>query len=172
MNHGGYLRDATGNRRFWVVRCEDVLDVEGLRAARDSLWAEAVHLYRRGESWHLGAAHEAGMRDEHESRLEQDPWEELLLAWTSPRTDEGGELPYSMNEILERALGLRANTQNPRITGRVNSLLAKLGYRKRKHGSEPRTYYYERRPDLPGLPACRPASIARLSLEPSQGDCS
>ena len=61
---------------------------------------------------------------------------------------------------------------NPRITGRVNSLLAKLGYRKRKHGSEPRTYYYERRPISPACRPAGPASIARLSLEPSQGDCS
>jgi len=177
VNHGGFLRDTTGNRRFWVVRCEDTLDVEGLRAARDSLWAEAVHLYRRGETWHLDAAHEAGMRDEHESRLEEDPWEEQLRAWTSRREDPSGELPYSMNEILESALGLRANAQNPRVTGRVSSLLAKLGYRKRKRGSEPRTYFYERRRDPPGLPACRPTSTERLflgsdALPQPEGECS
>ena len=172
VNHGGYLRDTTGNRRFWVVRCEDTLDTDGLRAARDALWAEAVHLYRQGESWHLGAAHEAGMRDEHESRLEQDPWEERLLAWVAPRTDERGELSCGMTEILESALGLHASTQNPRVTGRVSALLAKLGYRKRKRGSEPRTYYYERRPDPGGLPACRPTSTERLCLETSRGECS
>jgi putative DNA primase/helicase len=176
VNHGSYLRDTTGNRRFWVVRCDGPLDTEGLRVARDSLWAEAVHLYRQGESWHLDAAHEAGMRDEHESRLEEDPFEERLAAWTSPRTDEKGELPYAMTEILQAGLGLPAHAHNPRVTGRVSAVLAKLGYRKRKRGGEPRTYYYERRADPgAGPPACRPASIETLSLEPvapSQGDCS
>jgi putative DNA primase/helicase len=171
VNHGGYLRDSTGNRRFWVVRCEDTLDTEGLRAARDALWAEAVHLYRGGEPWHLDAAHEAGMKDEHESRLEQDPWEERLAAWASPRTDERGELPYSMNEILDSALGLRANTQNPRVTARVSSLLAKLGYEKRKRSSFPRTYYYARR----SVPAVLPACFDRKTISrnrPSPGECS
>jgi predicted P-loop ATPase len=151
---------------------KNTLDTEGLRAARDALWAEAVHLYRGGEPWHLGAAHEAGMRVEHESRLEQDPWEELLAAWASPRTDEKGALPYSMNEILDAALGLRATTQKPRVTARVSSVLAKLGYRKRKRGSEPRTDFYERRPDPGGLPACRPTSTERLFSEadPSKGE--
>ncbi len=176
VNHGGYLRDTTGNRRFWIVRCEDTLDTEGLRAARDCLWAEAVHVYRQGEPWHLAAAHEAGMRDEHESRVDQDPWEDRLRAWATPRTDATtGELPYAMDEILESALGLPASTHNPRVTGRVSAIFAKLGYRKRKRGSLPRTYYYERRPDRPdpgGRPACRPASTETASLEPSpsQGD--
>jgi hypothetical protein len=77
-----------------------------------------------------------------------------------------------MNEILDSALGLRATTQNPRVTARVSSLLAKLGYRKRKRGSEPRTDFYERRPDPGGLPACRPTSTERLFLEeaPSKGE--
>jgi putative DNA primase/helicase len=170
VNHGGYLRDTTGNRRFWVVRCEGPLDTGGLRASRDALWAEAVHLYRQGESWHLGAAHEAGMREEHASRIEDDPWEERLLPWASSRTLENGELPYAMHEILESALGLRANSQNPRVTGRVSALLTKLGYRKRKRGTEPRTYYYERIPPAAGLPAWRPTSLERLCSDPSPGD--
>jgi len=44
-----------------------------------------------------------------------------------------------MSEILEAGLGLPAHAHNPRVTGRVSSVLAKLGYRKRKRGAEPRT---------------------------------
>jgi predicted P-loop ATPase len=75
VNHGGYPRDRTGNRRFWVARCEDTLDLGGLRAARGALWAEALHLYESGEPWHLSPEDEARMGDEHEGRLEIDPWE-------------------------------------------------------------------------------------------------
>ena len=32
VNHGSYLSDTTGNRRYWVVRCEGRLDVESRNA--------------------------------------------------------------------------------------------------------------------------------------------
>jgi predicted P-loop ATPase len=143
------------------------LNTPGLGAARDALWAEAVHHYRRGEPWHLDAGNEAGMRDEHEARLEHDPWEDILADWTAARTGETGELPFSMNEILGSALGLPAQSQNPRVTARASGLLAKLGYEKRKRSSLPRTYYYVRRPDPAVRPACRPTSS-----EDNQGACS
>jgi putative DNA primase/helicase len=161
VNHGGYLRDRTGNRRFWVVRCEDTLNVDGLGAARDALWAEAVHLYRSGEPWHLSLEHETLMHGEHEGRLECDPWDETLEAWTSAR----GEHPFTMNELLESALGLRSSGKNPRVTARVSQLLSALGFERRKRSALPRTYYYARAP-LPspsGVPASpRPTPFENL----------
>ena len=140
VNHGGYLRDRTGNRRFWIVRCDDKLDTAGLAEARDALWAEARTLYENGEVWHLDAAEEALMRDEHEGRLESDPWEELLGSWTTQRGDQ----PFSMNEVLESALELKAHGKNPRVTGRVSQILHNLGFERRKRSAVPRSYYYAR----------------------------
>ncbi|MBS0297422.1 MAG: PriCT-2 domain-containing protein [Proteobacteria bacterium] len=46
-NDDEYLRDDTGGRRFWPVRCEvDEIDTARLSAEVDQLWAEAVHVYR------------------------------------------------------------------------------------------------------------------------------
>jgi putative DNA primase/helicase len=140
VNEAGYLRDRTGNRRFWVVRCEGALDTDGLRAARDALWAEARHRYETGETWHLSPEHEALMAGEHEGRMEGDPWEEPLAAWTHAR----GERVFSMDEVLQGALGLTAQGKSPRAMARVRQALASLGFERRKRSVARRGYYYAR----------------------------
>lgn len=45
VNEGQYLKDPTGNRRYWPVKVGNC-DVKGLSAVRDQLFAEAMHLYR------------------------------------------------------------------------------------------------------------------------------
>ena len=79
-NEHQYLKDATGNRRFWPVPCGDI-SVEGIRDNRDQLWAEAVALFRGDEPWwitddsHIKLA-EAAQAD----RTEEDPWGLLWIA--------------------------------------------------------------------------------------------
>lgn len=49
-NNAEYLRDQTGNRRFWPIKC-GTINLDLVRAHRDQLWAEAVVLYKRGVQW-------------------------------------------------------------------------------------------------------------------------
>lgn len=48
-NRDDFLVDPTGARRFWVLSALNTIDVARARADRDQLWAEAVHLAKRGE---------------------------------------------------------------------------------------------------------------------------
>jgi predicted P-loop ATPase len=52
VNTDHFLRDDTGNRRFWPIECGEI-DIEGLRRDRDQFWAEAVVRFRKGEKWWL-----------------------------------------------------------------------------------------------------------------------
>ncbi len=48
-NDKNYLKDPTGNRRFWVVEghYDGMVNLNKLRKNRDQLWGEAVHLYHK-----------------------------------------------------------------------------------------------------------------------------
>jgi len=163
VNHGAYLRDATGNRRYWIVRCEGPLDVEGLAEARDQLWAEALHLYRSGATWHLEEADERSMAAEADARLEADPWEESLAAWTAARATDARESPFTMDEVLEGALGLRTSSRNSQVTIRVSRLLSRLGYERRRRAALPRAYQYVR---VDVSPSHRPGTPEQTSEPP------
>lgn len=76
-NDAAYLKDDTGNRRFWPVLCGRI-DKAGLAGVRDQLWAEAMYALGSGAVWHLDATTEALAAMEQAARYEQDPWEDAL----------------------------------------------------------------------------------------------
>jgi predicted P-loop ATPase len=78
--------DATGNRRFWPVRCGSI-DVAGLKADRDQLWAEAVARYRAGEPWWLDTdALNQFARNEQDERFDPGVWDDVILGWVENPT--------------------------------------------------------------------------------------
>ena len=44
-----FLRDRTGNRRFWPIRCEHKMSRDLLEHEVDQLWAEAYQIWKSGE---------------------------------------------------------------------------------------------------------------------------
>ena len=125
VNPDTYLRDETGNRRFWPIRCGDI-DVEGLARDRDQLWAEAVHRFKSGAIWWLEDKDLLkAARDEQDKRYQSDAWDGVIDRWLTHETrrvnhgyagfddwqDEEFERidplsDVSVGEILESALGI------------------------------------------------------------------
>jgi predicted P-loop ATPase len=54
-----------------------------------------------GEPWHLTSAEEALMREEHEDRMEDDPWEERVATWVARQ----GKRPFSIDDVLDGRAG-------------------------------------------------------------------
>lgn len=74
----GYLRDETGNTRFWPVEVTRA-DLETIRAIREQLWAEAVHRYRAGEKWWITDDWLiADAAEQQNQRRDVDAWEEEI----------------------------------------------------------------------------------------------
>lgn len=160
-NQGEFLRDATGDRRFWVVHCSQI-DVDKLRVWRAQLLAEATHLYKTGARRYPDKA--------EEKRLffpEQDKWKfidvwhdalsryvnstELVEGFEGCQTESGGPLEnhersfFSTHELLTKALRIdvgkidRAGTMQ-RSVGNAMKLLEFESYRWPEGRNRPRGY--------------------------------
>lgn len=77
-NQSSYLKDPTGNRRYWPVAAGK-LDIEALKIDREQLWAEAVHYYHGG--LYIGSTYEEERlaNKERNKRLAHDPWTDDVL---------------------------------------------------------------------------------------------
>jgi predicted P-loop ATPase len=119
----GYLKDPTGARRFWPVKCIGMIDRPGLEQAREQLWAEAVYRFKRGDPWWLETPElEVLATAEQEARFVIDEWQSIISAWLAPRTD------VSIPEVLEQALGFTREQWSEAAQKRVGRILTRLGF--------------------------------------------
>jgi predicted P-loop ATPase len=126
VNAEEYLRDVTGNRRFWPVRCS-LARLEELQRDRDQLWAEAVHRFRNGAAWWLDDA--ALIEDaEHEQadRLEGDPWRDAIQHFVVARDD------VTVPEILADCLKKDPDRWERKDEMRVAAALKVLGWERHR----------------------------------------
>jgi predicted P-loop ATPase len=125
VNPETYLRDETGNRRFWPVRCGEI-DIDALARDRDQLWAEAGTRYREGAIWWLEESELITLaKTEQDQRYHADAWDARIDRWLlyERRRVNHGYGSYddwhdeevarasaltdvSIGEILENALGI------------------------------------------------------------------
>lgn len=117
----GYLKDQTGNRRFYPIEC-GVIDLSGLLAARDQLWAEAAEAYRQGEKWFLTGELAEVAKEEQDKRREASPWEPVIQAWLV----EGGKSQVTIADIINNCLRIPPERQNAAVGRQVGAALRGL----------------------------------------------
>jgi predicted P-loop ATPase len=144
-NSNQYLRDETGGRRFWPIACIGRIDVEGLHAVRDQLWAEARDRYLSGETWWFETAPLlATARHEQQGRYKTDPWEESIatLAAASER--------LSIAEVLTH-LNIPLKERDQRDANRVAHALRALEWERRQgyENGKKKWYYWPPSPVSP-----------------------
>ncbi len=77
-NSERYLRDNTGNRRFWPVKVGAV-NLNDLKRDREQLWAEAAQREAAGAPTRLDPTLYGAAAEEQEARREEDPFVQRLF---------------------------------------------------------------------------------------------
>lgn len=129
-NEASFLRDPTGARRFWPVRCT-APDLMALKRDRDQLWAEAVQLYESGAQWHLTADEEALLREDQAQYSAEDPWLQPLAEWLAAPANAEPD-GYTVAQLLSDALKKDKGQHTKYDEMRVAQCLTSLGYEKRR----------------------------------------
>ena len=147
VNHATYLKDDSGNRRYWPVTIGNI-DIAELTADRDQLWAEAVQLYKDGAVWYVRAAESRIFEEQQDQRYVGDAWEERIVAWLEGKANSGADGVIdeaSSSEILAKALHLETGKWTPAEQMRVGRIMARLNWKRKRSGSrDDRGWVYER----------------------------
>ncbi len=132
-NDVNYLSDRTGNRRFLPVLTDDI-DLEGLRADRNQLLAEAAKVEADGEPIYLPTHLWETAGNEQAKRLAEDPWESILADFEADplgdgpvRVDRSGKEKIFTRTILN-CLDIDKGEANVNHTIRIGSIMRGLGW--------------------------------------------
>lgn len=144
-NQDEYFKDPSGNTRYWPWRVEEVgqVDLDGLSAARDQLFAEAVVLFRQGERWHP-------TRDEQERLFEPeqadreiaDPWQSQITKYLKAKCLNR----VTALEVFEDCLKIDAAKIDSarQMSTRVGIAMKRIGWVKKRESGGDREYFYVR----------------------------
>lgn len=125
-NSYDYLKDPTGNRRYWPVKVGKI-DMDAIKQDRKQLWAQAVHLYKEG--LYIGPTHEEMKlaSTAQEKRRAYDTWEDevedAIIKIGMWKQQEG----FKTGELMKE-MGLLLKDQNYMSVRRITNILQQIGY--------------------------------------------
>lgn len=118
-NRDDWQADDTGARRFLPLAVREV-NLDFIRAQREQLFAEAVHLFKVGGDWWEIPQKEA--EREQEERRDDDVWQPRIEAYLH------GKSSTNVPDILQFCLEIDPDRQDKRAQMRVSSILRVLGF--------------------------------------------
>ena len=126
-NRTDYLRDETGNRRFWPIKLETV-DIKAIERDRDKIWAAAKALYEAGEQWWLTDAEALLAEAQQERRTAVDPLYDEVAEWLSSTK----KMETCMREIMQQVAfvdeATSAAAMTPLMQHRIRGALNAAGF--------------------------------------------
>ena len=180
-NLNTYLKDRTGNRRFWPIPTRKRIRLGWVSRMRDHLFAEAYALYLEGVDYTPSHEDEARLFvPMQESRVvETAVWSEMMQVLTRPSMPAGGSsLVNCLTEFvtisqLTIALGVDAAKSNAGLEGQIRAWLHHEGWeRVKKQINGARAWGYARPAMWPVVEVDSPTAATPMqstNVGPSSG---
>lgn len=132
---GTYLKDDTGNRRWWPVRCEPLhglgqIDFKGLKEVRDQLFAEAMTTASKEKLYMETAELKDAAKAEVAQRHAEHEWTERIASWI----DLCDEKPETRRDFLTKrdvfvdAMGGADRQLDRKAESAIASVMRALGW--------------------------------------------
>ena len=123
-NKWDFLRDQSGQfRRWWPLRLGELrIDVDLLNKMRDSVWAEAVYLYKLGRRWWFEPEEESALAPTHQRFRDRDVWEPAIREGLIGRSD------VRVDELLTEVVKMDMERQDKGSQKRVESSFRGMGW--------------------------------------------
>jgi predicted P-loop ATPase len=137
VNQSGFLNDATGSRRFWIMAVEQCDPFHGIDMRQ--LWAEVLTLAEAGEQSHLTQQEEAWREGIAGDFAEPDEVADRVGQWLNKRPPAGKRYPLTITEIAQLAGIERINTRA--LAGARCLVERATGARSRKFGAHSRVWF-------------------------------
>jgi putative DNA primase/helicase len=174
-NADNFLKDASGDRRFWPLEVE-VVHLDVLRGMRLQLFAEALHRLRAKEQYWPTREQEKELIFPEQVRFKKEErWEDYLDAYVNARTndkhDDAMDSPrchrdfFTSVELYDKALTIKADRIDGagQMDSRIANAMKALGFVKHRETTKTRRRGWVR------LPAMPPALSGHTFGEPPAG---
>lgn len=134
-----YLKDETGNRRIWPVKC-GFIDLNKLKLQRPQLLAESLQHWRDGKPSYPDAAfEEKHIKDEQKKRQEFDEWQNLIKDYIDRLPDSSNGV--RMVALYNGALGFVDKRMSAIDQGRLSKILNNLEWKPKTVNNERKWYH-------------------------------
>lgn len=137
-NHSTFLKDPTGNRRFWPVTLPAPINIERFTEALPQLIGEATRRVMDGERWFV--SDQEALAQAHEVRaahFQDDVWTEAVLDAANTLLDpvcalDGANREFVTVAAIMGVMGIRIEQQTIPNQMRIGGILRVNGWRDKK----------------------------------------
>ena len=137
-----YFKDASGNRRFWPVRCEGMIKLKWVKEIRDQLFAETMQIWRKEKLYLDDKLAETIAVKEQQERKVSDAWEDIIAEYVERKEYT------TINELMRDALHISIDKINRPFMIRVGLIMGQMGWVAKRYGRHQTKYFIREGVDI------------------------